>query len=129
MAGSLRWFGYEDDAGNNFAVQLDESTYESANLGFGAVAAGAIPISITCKIPIEARKVNVSRVVNDQTIRACFYVGTPAALATIINSLPQITVDGVAWNVQSTVGEVHRIIPPTDTEQLDGDVDNNFAVV
>lgn len=128
MAGSLRWFGYTSDDGVDLAVQLDESTYESSNLGFPAVAAGALAMRATGGIPLEMRKVNCSRVVDDVTIRQSFYVGTFAALQTILTSLPQITVGGVTWNVQSTCGEKRLVIPPTDTAQLDGDVDPNFAV-
>lgn len=126
--GSRRWFGYESDDGTNFAVELDESVYESANLGFPGVAAGAIAMRATGTIPLQMRHVNCSRVLNDETLRASFYVGTRAALDTIVSSLPSITVDGTAWNVQSAVGEVRKLIPPTDTAQLDGDVDANFAV-
>jgi hypothetical protein len=126
--GSRRWFGYESDSGVNFAVELDESTYESANLGFPAVAAGAIAMRATGTIPLQMRRVNCSRIVNDETLRASFYVGTRAALDTIISTLNTITVGGDAWQVQSAVGEVYKVIPATDTAQLDGDIDNNLAV-
>lgn len=127
--GSRRWFGYEGDDGNDYAVELDESTYESSNLGFPAVADGATPIRATGTIPLQMRRVNCSRVLNDETLRATFYVGTRAALDTIISTLNTITVGGTAWQVQSAVGEVRKLIPATDTAQLDGDVDNNLAAV
>lgn len=126
--GSRRWFGYTSNSGTNYAVELDESTYESANLGFPAVSAGAIPIRATGRVPVAMRRVNCSRILNDETLRASFYVGTPTAMNTIITSLNTITVDGTAWNVQSAVGEVTKLIPSTDTAQLDGDIDNTFEL-
>jgi hypothetical protein len=126
--GSRRWFGYTSDTGDNYAVELDESTYESGNLGFPAVTAGATPIRATGTVPLKMRRVNCSRVVNDETLRATFYVGTREALDTIISTLNTITVGGDAWNVQTAVGEVNKIIPSTDTAQLDTDIDPTFAV-
>lgn len=125
--GSKRWFGYTTDAGQDLGVQLDESIYESSNLGFPAVAAGALPVSATGKLPVQLRKVNCSRILNDETLRASFYVGTRAAMDTAVG-IGTITVDGVAWQIQSAQGEVAKIIPATDTAQLDGDIDNNFAI-
>jgi len=124
--GSKKWFGYETDAGQNLAVQLDESIYESNNLGFPAVAAGAMPVSATGKLPVQLRKVNCSRILNDETLRASFYVGTRAAMDTAVG-IGTITVDGTAWQIQSAQGEVAKVIPGTDTAQLDGDIDNIFA--
>lgn len=126
--GSRRWFGYTSDTGIDYAVELDESTYESANLGFPAVAAGAIPIRATGTKPVELRRVNCARVVNDETFRATFYVGTRTAMDTIITSINPITVGGVSWGVLSAKGEINSLIPATDTAILDGDVDNNLAV-
>lgn len=125
--GSRRWFGYTTDSGVNFAVELDESTYESVNLGFGGVASGAIPIVATATVPLQMRRVSCSRVLNDETLRASFYVGTKAAFDTLLAS-GVLTVDGTAWNISKAFGEVLKIVPPTDTAQLDGDVDNNLAV-
>lgn len=126
--GSRRWFGYTMDDGTDLAVELDESTYESANLGMPAVAAGALCVSAKSSLPVKFRRVSCSRVLNDETLRADFYVGTRAALDTLLAS-GVLTVAGVAWNVSKAFGEVRKVVPPTDTAQLDGDVDNNMAVV
>jgi hypothetical protein len=125
--GSRRWFGYTADNGDNFAVELDESIYESVNLAFPGVAAGAIPIVASSDRPISMRRVTCSRVVNDETLRASFYVGTRDGYDTLLAS-GVLTVDGTAWNIQRAFGETRQYIPPTDTAQLDGDVDSNLAV-
>lgn len=125
--GSRRWFGYEADNGDNFAVELDESTYESVNLAMPAVAAGAIPINAKATRPLAMRRVSCSRVINDETLRADFFVGTRDGYDTLLAS-GVLTVDGTAWNIKRAFGEVREYIPPTDTAQLDGDVDNNLAV-
>lgn len=126
MVGSRRWFGYESDSGANYAVQLDESNAETEELGFGAVVAGSPIIRATGKYPVRMRKVNCSRVEGTETIRASFFVGTQAAYDAIIDATT-VTVNGVEWNIQSYSGEFGILVPATDTEQLDGDVDDNFA--
>lgn len=124
--GSKRWFGYESNAGEDFAVQLDESVYETADLGFTAVAANALPISATGRLPFKLRRVACYRVEGQDTLRTDFFVGTEAALAAIVTA-KTITVGGVVWNASKAFGEEVKIIPATDTEILDTDVDNNFA--
>lgn len=126
--GSRRWFRYVSDNGTGFGVELDESTYETALLGFAGVQPGDLAISVEGPLPIRPRYINVVRVnANDETIRAKFYVGSQAALAAII-AAGSVTVGAVAWGLSSVRGEERKLIPLTDTEQLDGDVDNNFAV-
>ena len=124
--GSKRWFGYVADNGQNFGYELDESTYESANLGMPAVAADAIPMKLTSDRPLRARRVRCVRVANDETFRATFIVGTRAAYDTLLAS-GVLTVDGTAWSILTAFGEVREYIPSTDTAILDGDVDANFA--
>lgn len=124
--GSRRWFGYTADNGDDFAVELDESVYESVNLGMPGVASGAIPLFATSGRPIAMRKVNCSRVLNNTTLRASFFIGTRAAYDTLLAS-GVLTVDGTSWNIKRGVGEQREFVPPTDTAALDGDVDNNLA--
>lgn len=128
MPGSRRWFGYVADNGDEFAVELDESTYESVNLAFGAVSAEAKDriILASATRPVQMRRVNAYRIADDQTIRAKFYVGTQTGLTALYTS-GVLTVGGVAWSISSTQAEVRKAVPPTDTEQLDGDIDNNLA--
>jgi len=127
MPGSRRWFGYEADNGDNFAVELDESTYESANLGFGGVGAGATLITASSTRPLAMRRVNVLRVANNETIRGQFYVGTRDDYDTLLAS-GVLTVGGTSWQIKRGVGEQREFVPSTDTAQLDGDLDSNLAV-
>lgn len=125
--GSRRWFGYTADNGDNFAVELDESTYESSNLAMPAVTAGAIPINARAERPLAMRRVLCLRVLNDETLRASFYVGTRDGYDTLLAS-GVLTVGGTAWQIKRGIGEQREFVPTTDTAQLDGDVDNNIAV-
>ena len=124
--GSKRWFNYADDNNRNFAVQLDESIYETAALGFGPVQLDAIPMAVKSSIPLEMRYITCSRVDNNVTLRASFYVGTLGTMGALA-AAGTVTVDGVAWNISKMFGEVCVIVPPTDTAQLDGDVDQNIV--
>jgi hypothetical protein len=124
MTGSRRWFGYTGDSGTKYAIEQDESVAESVALALGAVAEGAIPINATGRLPIRCRYINVFKVVDDITIRRRFIVGTIAAF-TAIEAARSATIDGALWSVSSTVGERRKVIPLTDSEQLDGDLDSN----
>lgn len=124
MAGSNRWFGYEADNGDIFAFEGDESTHESVNLGSVAITATTPPLP--SKGRLDPRKVACYRIADDQTIRQQFLVKTPAALNALFAS-GLVTVGGVQWRVSSTLGEKRKAIPQTDTEQLDGDIDNNYG--
>lgn len=128
--GSRRWFQYEDNRGLTYAVQLDESIYETADLGFANVQAGVDGpqangrvIAATGNLPLRMRYVNVSRVTAaGVTERNRFFVGNPTAPIMTGNSLT-VTVDGVAWNLSSTRGERLQLVPATDTGKTDGDVE------
>lgn len=126
VTGSRRWFGYLSDDNKNYALELDESTYETLALGFSPVSPGADALSLVCDRPIKPRYINVSRVVapSGPTLRAKFYVGTAATLAAIV-AVGSVTVGGVIWNLSSYFGESRKLVPATDTEELDGDIDDN----
>ena len=127
MAGSKRWFGYQSDNGTAFNVELDESVYESSDLGFVSANPANPVLQATASRPLAMRYVNVSRVANNSTLRGRYYIGTSAAYQAMVSG-GTITVDGTVWNISSLRGEKAVITPATDTAQLDGDVDNNFAV-
>lgn len=128
--GSRRWFEYEDNRGLTYAVQLDESIYETADLGFANVTAGADGpqangrvIAATGRLPLRMRYINVSRVTSEGvTERNSFYVGNPDAPIASGASLT-VTVDGVVWNLSSSRGEQLQLVPATDTGKTDGDVE------
>lgn len=126
--GSRRWFGYEANNGDNFAVELDESVYETPALGFTQVQPGATVISVTGRRPLRMRYLNVSRTEapGGPTIRGKFYVGSQAAMDAIL-AAGSVTVEGEVWSLSSEKGESRKLVPLTDTEQLDGDVDQNIA--
>lgn len=125
--GSRRWFGYTSDTGVVFGLELDESTYETAALGMVPIPANTLALSLDNERPLRPRYVNVSRVnANDETERGKFYIGTPAALAAL-QLAGSVTVGGILWNLSSYRGEERKLIPATDTEKLDGDVDSNLV--
>lgn len=128
--GSRRWFQYNGDRGLTYAVQLDESTYENADLGFGGVEAGADGpvangrvIAATGSLPLAMRYVNLAHVNTDgYTERRTAYVGSLTAPA-FNGSISVVTIDGVDWSISSTRGQRTAGVTVTDTEKLDGDVD------
>lgn len=122
--GSRRYFRYTADNDDAYAVELDESTYETVALGFSGSAAGLPVIAASASRPLKMRYVNAFRVVGEQTIRAKFYVGSLTALNALIDA-GVVTVETVAWSLSSPKGESRKIVPQTDSEQLDGDVDTN----
>lgn len=125
--GSRRFFMYTADNGSEYAVELDESIYETAALGFATLPGQRDVISASGRLPLAMRYVNCSRVdANDRTIRAQFFVGSSAAFVALQNA-GTVTVDGDAWNLSSVRGEQRKIVPATDTESLDGDTDDNIS--
>lgn len=127
--GSRRWFQYTADNGTEYAVELDESIYETAALGFGVLAGQRDVILSTSTRPVSMRYLNLVRVDGDNmTERAKVFVGTTAAFAAL-QGTGTIAIDGEAWGISSVRGESRKLVPQTDTEKLDGDVDDNIVVV
>lgn len=127
QTGSRRYFMYTADNGSEYAVELDESIYETTALGFQQLPAQRDVIGQNSTRPLSMRKVNCVRVEGTQTERATFFVGSAAAYVALQTS-GSVTVDGDEWNISSFRGEQRKIVPATDTESLDGDVDDNLAV-
>ena len=133
MTGSRRWFEYTSDTGNTFAVELDESNYESADLGFGAIAPGADGplaqgrvLQVSATRPLTMRYVNCFFINNDnQKVTRSFYVGDPQADA-FLNATPSIVVGNQTYSVTSSVGERRAGVALVDTGINDGDLDQNF---
>jgi hypothetical protein len=130
MAGSRRWFQYTSDKGFAYAVELDESTYETPALGFTAidqatVAAGRV-LAANSRRPISMRYVNAQRTENGDVFRRKFFVGALEADPYTGEDLT-LEVDGETWSVTSVIGE-RKVFPPlTDTANTDGDVDTNIV--
>lgn len=127
QTGSRRWFAYIADNGTEYAIELDESIYETPELGFGQLTGQADALSANSSRPLKMRYVNAVRVnAQDETERASFFVGTQAAYAAL-QAAGSINVGGISWGLSSVRGESRKLIPLTDTEALDGDVDANIA--
>lgn len=124
MSGSRRWFLYVADNDDEFAIELDESVGESADLGFTGTAVGQTPIYATGRRPLRPRYINVFRTADDITIRRKFVVGTVDAFASIVAD-GTVTVDGALWQASSAKGEERKIVPGVDSAQLGGDLDSN----
>lgn len=121
--GSRRFFEYEADNGLKYGVELDESVYETAALGFGQTIAGGTPaIQAGQSRPFSLRKVFGQRKDGNDTIRRSFFVGTRTALDALVQA-GTVTVDGNEYSLTNSKGEQVRIIPSKDTAQLDGDED------
>lgn len=134
MTGSRRWFGYEGDNVLQFAVELDESVYETAALGMAPIQSGATGplaqgrvISVSGTRPLSMRYINATRVnARNVTERRRFYVGTIAAFAAL-RAAGVVVVDGTSWSITSSRGEQAVGVPATDTAIDDGDTDDNFV--
>lgn len=126
MPGSRRFFGYQSDNGVDYNVELDESIYETAALGFGPAGAARLVLQATASRPLKMRGVNCSREVAGATTTGKFYCGTVDAMNALLLA-GTVTIDGVAWNVNSNFGEVFKATPATDTYLKDGDTESNFG--
>jgi len=130
--GSRRAFGYSDDTGREWAVNIDETHGEVADLGFEQNVADATNeagrfLRVTGKIPLAPRYILTTQTNGDTVGRTQkFYVGSTDAA--IWGNQVDITVDGVEYRVTSKVGEHRRVPPATDTGLDDGDADEAPAV-
>lgn len=133
MAGSKRWFGYTSDLGVQWAVELDESTYENAALGFTPIDLGndgPVRNNRILKLggtrPLGPRYVNAQATnANGNTVRRRFYLGSPDA-DIFTGEILTVTVDGLTFSVTSKRGERSTVPPVGDTGLTDGDIDDNY---
>lgn len=128
--GSRRDFSYTSDDGLEYAVNLDESTYETLTLGFGqkptaaAISARRI-LQVSNKRPLEPRYILCVQQDGEEDLvgrRQKFYIGNNSAgvwaTATIV------VVDGITYAITAKIGEKRYLPPTVDTGLLDGDVDD-----
>lgn len=122
MAGSIKWFVYTDDAGDDWAIKLDESNTEAVNgltqdLIDGASVPNAVPRNIK---PRFVRYTNSART---RTIKVT--VLTPSIYAGIINGGVPTIADPIAGTgnlgLINTTGERRTFPIPLDTGLTDGD--------
>lgn len=139
MAGSLRYFAYQDDAANSWNVNLDESTYETTGLGFAqgpstlASQQGRI-IKVSSKRPISMRYAIFRGLdADERVVTRKVFVGNPSALVWLnpldsanYPDLPDFSPDGLGQNLTSVritalIGEKRFLLPGGDTGIIDGD--------
>jgi len=138
MAGSLRYFAYQDDASNSWNVNLDESTYETLSLGFAqgpstlATTQGRI-LAPSRKRPLEMRYAILKGLdVDSRVVSRKIYVGntsatiwlnpTTAPLPTLVDFTPAANGAALtAVRVTALIGEKRYLLPGGDTGILDGD--------
>lgn len=134
MTGSRRWFQYTDDNDLGYAVQLDESIYETAGLGMAPIQSGPTGplangrvLTASGTIPLQMRQVNAFFVNGDNdTVRRRFFVGTVAAFGAL-KAAGAVVVDGQTYSISFSKGEMAKGVPAVDTAITDGDTDNNFV--
>lgn len=139
--GSRRIFQYTADDGSLYALSLDESTYENAGLGFGAITPNDPNYNGLAKAsqstPVAFRYFNmVGTDADGVQVKRRVFVGDPLAAAWTDPQSFQLTLLTVVGNtatptvftVSSAIGEKRQFVPNNDSGLLDGDTDSNVAV-
>lgn len=116
MVGSKRWFRYTSDAGDNYAIQLDESNTESAN----GSSSTAVPPNFAVPRNIKPRH-GIFRSADGNTVRKAVYL-TPEDF-TAATAVDSFTAGGsnVTVTLSLKKGEVVAIPKAIDTGLNDGD--------
>lgn len=132
MGGSRRYFEYTSDNGLGYMVQLDESNAELAGSGFTQISAATKSsgrfLKVSATRPIEMRHLLLVGVdLGNKDVRRKLYVGDNNAVLWAGNQT-QVTLDGELYSITAYIGEKRFVIPNTDTEQDDGDVDSNIII-
>lgn len=125
MAGSVKWFVYTSDDGNNYAFRADESNIESVNGAEGdytdtSTTTIGLPRNYT---PRTASYTDIRRVVTRKII-----VVNPTIYGEIVggggSQTIDVNVEGTTYTLGliATSGEQFRRPTPFDTGQTDGDI-------
>lgn len=139
--GSRKYFQYTSDSGDLYAMNLDESTYETVALGFGQTvdtenADYVGVLSATGTRPLSPRYFNVVGTdADNNTVKRRIFVGDADAAAWDDPQSFEITLLTVSGNVAtptvfrvtSAIGERRVFIPAIDTGLTDGDRDSNLT--
>lgn len=123
MTGSMKWFIYQTDTNDQFAIHLDESNTEQVNQGVGDLPEGsaieyAVPRNVSPRFAIYADDdLNV--------VRKCIVltVAGYAALKTAVPSITDPAYPALVLKLQNRRGEKMRYPKGTDTAIDDGDED------
>lgn len=121
MAGSIKWFPYEDDLGTIYAIKLDESNTEAVN-GSIDYESGALPNAVPRNIKV--REVFYTSNDRKRTIR-CVCLTQTIYNGVVSGGVPTIadpiTPANPALGLVRANGE-RRVLPvPLDTGLDDGD--------
>lgn len=119
MAGSIKWFIYTTDDGDDFAVKLDESNTEQINAGTQDYVAGA---GVNYALPRNVKPRNLVYESTDGAVRRRLVALTP----TIFNGVAAGNsytdpVSGVVVNLVQKNGERISLPRADDTGLQDGD--------
>lgn len=117
MAGSMRWYKYNDDDDTDYGVLLDETTGSTAALGFTPVATG----DEVTQLPrgVKMRWINCTKMSGgggEGFVQAQFPVGSTNATAWTTKQLT-LTVGSSTYVKTSSRGEQVRIVIATNTGQ------------
>lgn len=121
MAGSLKWFVYTDDAGENYAIKLDESNTESVN---GEIQDFLPDATITAGVPVnvKVRRVYYANAARTRVI-SCVPLN-PNIYAGIVNgnilTIPD-PIDAGTLSLIRLEGERRTLPYGQDTGLTDGD--------
>lgn len=139
--GSRKWFEYTADDGQRYGMELDESTYTVAGLGFGAQVDVDAPeyagiLSSSATRPLSPRYFNMKGTDSDgRTVTRRVLVGdnessawvNPQGFTTTLLTVVNGTATPTVFRVSSAIGEQRQFIPNQDTGLIDGDIDNNLV--
>lgn len=113
MSGSIRWFPYVTDSGDNFALKADESNTEAVNSGVGTpTSLFAVPRNIKPRYGIY-------RSADGLTTRKVYFTSQENYNSVTVGS--SISVNGVTLFLTRKVGEIVSAAQTIDTGLTDGD--------
>lgn len=123
MAGSIKWFVYQDDAGANTAIKLDESNTEAVN-GTNQDFVPNLDISVGVPRNIKVREVFYASADRNRVIR-CVPLTLAIYAAILTGSTPSIPNPlGPGTLVLIRANGERRVLPfAEDTGLIDGDPD------
>ena len=123
MTGSMKWFIYETDGGDQFAIHLDESNTEATNLGVGDLPPNS---AIEYALPRNVRARYAVYADDDlEVVRKCTILtaATYGNLKALVPSIQDPVYPDRVLTLQHKRGENVRVPKGTDARIDDGDED------